>query len=301
MRRLAFFAVFLAGSVAWAQPEGPEYLKGERPEGIPQRVVSLAPNLTEILFAIGAGERVVGVTTYDDYPEEVKKLPRVGGFIDPSVEAILALEPDLVVCTPNPGGRNRMDALSRMGVPILVLPSYGMEDIFTVIETLGDLFGRQESAKDLIEGMQKRIARVAELVRGVRRPKVLLVYGHRPIMAAGPGSFGDGMLKLAGGENMLKDSKMRYPNVPMEEIIRLMPEVIIDASSSGTGAEMTRAEVEKVWGRWKVLPAVKNRRIHIFDSALWFRPGPRVALGLEKLFSILHPDRGGDSGSSGKR
>jgi len=300
MRRLAFVIAFFACSAAWAQPKGPEYLGGKRLEGVPKRVVSLAPNLTEILFSIGAGERVVGVTTYDDYPEEVKKLPRVGGFIDPSVEAILALEPDLVICTPNPGGRNRMDALSRMGVVILVLPSYGMKDIFTVIETLGELFERQESARELAGSMKKRIVRVAELVQKVNRPRVLLVYGHRPIMAAGPGSFGDSMLKLAGGENVLKDSKMRYPNVPMEEIIRRMPEVIIDASSSGTGAEMTRAEVEKVWGRWKVLPAVKNRRIHIFDSALWFRPGPRVAQGLEKLFSILHPDRGGESGSSTK-
>jgi iron complex transport system substrate-binding protein len=289
MRRLAVLIVFFVCSAAAAPPAGPEYLKGKKPEGIPKRVVSLAPNLTEIIFAIGAGERVVGVTTYDDYPEEVKKLPRVGGFIDPSLEAILALTPDLVVCTPNPGGRNRMDALSRMGVPVLVLPSYGMKDIFTVIEALGDLFEKQSSAKELVDNMQGRIARVAELVKKVRRPKALLVYGHRPIMAAGPGSFGDSMLKLAGGENILKDSKMRYPNVPMEEIIRLMPEVIIDASSSGTGAEMTRAEVEKVWGRWKVLPAVKNRRVHIFNSALWFRPGPRVAQGLEKLFSILHP------------
>jgi len=301
MRRLAFFIALFASSAAWGQPRGPEYLKGKEPQGVPKRVVSLAPNLTEIMFAIGAGERVVGVTTYDDYPEAVKQLPRVGGFIDPSVEAILALEPDLVVCTPNPGGRNRMDALSRMGVPILVLPSYGMRDIFTVIKTLGELFGKKDSARELVDSMKKRIVNVAELIQGVRRPRVLLVYGHRPIMAAGPGSFGDGMLKLAGGENVLKDSKMRYPNVPMEEIIRLMPEVIIDASSSGTGAEMTRAEVGKVWGRWKVLPAVKNHRIHIFDSALWFRPGPRVALGLEKLFSILHPDRGGELDASGKR
>ena len=112
MRRLAFVIAFFACSAAWAQPKGPEYLGGKRPEGVPGRVVSLAPNLTEILFAIGAGERVVGVTTYDDYPEEVKKLPRVGGFIDPSVEAILALKPDLVICVPNPGGRNRMDALA---------------------------------------------------------------------------------------------------------------------------------------------------------------------------------------------
>ncbi|MFC1654677.1 ABC transporter substrate-binding protein, partial [Myxococcota bacterium] len=289
MRRLAFVIALFACSAAWAQPKGPEYLGGKRPKGVPGRVVSLAPNLTEILFAIGAGERVVGVTTYDDYPEEVKKLPRVGGFIDPSVEAILALKPDLVICVPNPGGRNRMDALSRMGVPILVLPSYRMKDIFTVIRTLGNLFDRKEAAKKLIADMQARIDRIAKLVEDVRRPKVLLVYGHRPIMAAGKGSFGDTMLKLAGGENVIKDSGVRYPNVPMEEVIRLMPEVIIDASSSGTGAEMTRVEVEKVWGRWKVLPAVKNRRVYIFNSALWFRPGPRVAQGLEKLFLILHP------------
>ena len=194
-----------------------------------------------------------------------------------------------------------MDVLSRTGVPILVLPSYRLGDIFTVITTLGELFGKKETAGKLVTGIKSRIEQVSKLVEGARRPKVLLVYGHRPIMAAGKGSFGDTMLKLAGGENLLKDSKLRYPNVPMEEVIRLAPEVIIDASSSGTGAEMTRAEVEKVWGRWKILPAVKNRRVHIFDSALWFRPGPRVADGLERLFSILHPDRGEELRSSGKR
>jgi len=301
MRWLAFILTFFVLTPVWAQPRGPEYLGKKRPAGVPKRVVSLAPNLTEILFAIGAGERVVGVTTYDDYPEEVKKLTRVGGFIDPSVEAVLGLKPDLVICVPNPGGRNRVDVLSRTGVPILVLPSYRLEDIFTVVKTLGELFGKEEAAGKLVTGMKSRIERVSKLVEGARRPKVLLIYGHRPIMAAGQGSFGDTMLKLAGGENLLKDSKVRYPNVPMEEVIRLAPEVIIDASSSGTGAEMTRAEVGKVWGRWKILPAVKKHRIHIFDSAMWFRPGPRVVDGLEKLFSILHPDRGEELRRSGKR
>lgn len=301
MRLLAFSLVLFTLAPAGAQPEGPVYLGEKRPGGVPRRVVSLAPNLTEILFALGAGDRIVGVTTYDDYPDEVKKLPRVGGFVDPSVEAILALEPDLVVCVPNPGGRDRMDALARMGVPVLVLPSYRLDDIFTVIWKLGDRFDRRESAGKLIADMRARIGRMAELVKAVRRPRVLLVYGHRPIMAAGEGSFGDAMLKLAGGENVLKASRVRYPSVPVEEVIRLMPEVIVDASSSGTGAEMTRAEVQEVWGRFKILPAVKNRRIHIFDSALWFRPGPRVVEGLFRLFSILHPDRGEELRRSGKR
>ncbi len=301
MRWLAFVVAWLVCSAAGAQPRGPGYLGNKRPDGVPVRVVSLAPNLTEILFAIGAGDRVVGVTTYDDYPREVKNLPRVGGFIDPSVEAILALKPDLVVCVPNPGGRDRMDALARMGVPVLVLPSYRMEDIFTVIRRLGDLFERRPVAGKLIGAMRARIQRVAKLVKGAHRPRVLMVYGHRPIMAAGRGSFGGTLLKLAGGENVLKDSEIRYPTLPMEEVIRLAPQVIIDASSSGTGAEMTRAEVEKFWGRWKILPAVKNRRVHIFDSAMWFRPGPRIVDGLFRLFSILHPDRGEELGRSGER
>jgi iron complex transport system substrate-binding protein len=272
---LAMFARTAAG-----QPEKPEFLGKSRPEAAPKRVVSLAPNLTEILFALGVGERVVGVTTYDDYPEAVRKLPRVGGFIDPSLEAILALKPDLTVCVPNSGGKNRMQTLSRMGVPVLVLPSYRLEDIFQAIEKLGEIFGRKPKARELTKDMRGRIEAVRERVRNASRPKVLLVYGHRPLVAAGRGSFADSLLTIAGGENVLGKSKVRYPTIAMEEVIRLAPEIVIDASASGSGAEMTQAEVNKTWSRWKVLPAVKAGRIHIFDSALWFRPGPRIVQGL---------------------
>jgi iron complex transport system substrate-binding protein len=291
MRRIFFLLapVFCLIRPAWAQPQGPLYLGETRPAGVPDRVVSLAPNLTEILFALGAGSRVVGVTTYDDYPPQVNDLARVGGFIDPSLEGILALKPDLVVCVPNPGGRDRLDALARMGIPVLVLPSYNLEDIFVVIEKLGNVFERQETARTLVSGMKDRIETVSLRVKKLSRPRVLLVYGHKPVIAAGKGSFADRLLNIAGGENVLTDSAVRYPTVPIESVIRLGPDVIIDASASGTGSEMSSEEVQAVWARWKVVPAVRNKRIFIFDSALWFRPGPRIVEGLEKLAQILHP------------
>lgn len=273
-----------------ARPDAPAYLGEARPAAPPRRVVSLAPSLTEILFALGAGDRVVGVTTYDDFPEEVTRIPRVGGFIDPSVEAILGRKPDLVVCVPNPGGRNRMEVVARMGVAVLVLPARSLDGIYAAARKLGEVFGRQKQAGALVEGMQERIRRVRTRTADRPRPKVLLIYGHKPVIAAGPATFADDLLRLAGGRNVLTGAGVRYPSVPMERVIRLAPEVIIDASASGKGAEMTPAEVRRVWRRWKVVPAVRRGRIHVFDSAIWFRPGPRVVEGIERLADILHPD-----------
>jgi iron complex transport system substrate-binding protein len=120
--------------------------------------------------------------------------------------------------------------------------------------------------------------------------RALLVYGHKPIVAAGKGSFGDALLVLAGGENVAGGSMVPYPTLPVEEIIRLAPEVIIDASASGSGAELGPDEVQEVWGKWEVLPAVKHHRTHIFNSSEWFRAGPRIGEGLLKLAKILHPN-----------
>jgi cobalamin transport system substrate-binding protein len=281
--------LFFLSAAAGAQQADDLYLGKPRPKLAPQRIVSLAPNLTEIIFALGAGDRIVGVTRYDDYPEEVKKLPKVGGFLDPSLEAILALKPNLVVCVKNSGAKDRLEALARMQVPILVLPAYRMKDIYTSIRILGEVLQKSEAALKLIGDMQARVEKVEQKVKGLPRPAVLLVYGHRPLVAAGSDSFGDAMLALAGGENVLKKTKIRYPMVPMEQVIHLKPQVIIDASASGTGAEMTSAELEKKWKTWKIVPAIKNGRLHFFNSALWFRPGPRIVDGLEKLAEILHP------------
>jgi len=282
-------ALFLAAAAA-AQPAGSAYLGKPRPHGVPGRVVSLAPNLTEIVFAIGAGERLVGVTRFDDYPEQVKKLPRVGGFVDPSVEGIMALEPQLVICVPNPGGRDRLDVITRLGVPVLVLPSYTLDNIYGAIERLGVVFEKEEGARKLVAKMRARIAGIRTRVAGRPRPRVILVYGHRPLVVAGRGSFADTLLTIAGGQNLLGDSRVRYPSVPIEALIKLAPDVIIDASSGGKDAEMSTSEVRRGWSRWKVVPAVKNGRVHALNSSLFFRPGPRIVDGLARLSRILHPE-----------
>jgi ABC-type Fe3+-hydroxamate transport system, periplasmic component len=271
------------------ESEQPYYLGNVGPRTNMQRVVSLAPSITEMLFALNVGDRVVGVTRFDDFPAEVKKLPIVGGYIDPSVEAIVALHPDLVVCVPNPGGRDRMEVLSRLGIPVLVMPERHLQDIFGNIRFLGKLLNKTSMAETLITAIKQRLQQVEVAVKGLEAPRALLVYGHKPLIAAGQGSFGDEMLHLAGGKNIVGNAVMLYPNLPMEEVIRLAPEVVIDASMSGSGAEISAPESTEFWNTWRVLPAVKNHHVYIFDSALWFRPGPRIAEGIEHLARLLHP------------
>ena len=281
--------------VAWSWPVGaeppgkPAFLGEARPDGEVARLVTLAPNLTEIVFALGLGDRVVGVTRYDDYPEQVKSLPKVGGFLDPSLEAIMALRPDLVVCVPNSGNRQRMETLTRLKVPVLVLPAHRLEDVHATIQTLGDVLGAKKRAAAMVADMRARVAAVAARAKARARPRVLMVYGHNPLVVAGPGSFADELLTLAGADNVLAGEGVRYPSLPLEMVIKLAPDVIIDASSSATGASVGLEQVERFWGRLKVVPAVKTGRVHLFDSALWFRPGPRLVTGLERLEALLHP------------
>lgn len=288
-----------------AETTGPYWLQGRRAAREIRRVVSLAPNLTEMMFALGAGSLVVGVTRYDDYPPSVKRLPRVGGFIDPSVEGILALHPDLVICTPNPGGRQRLELLVRMRVPVLVLPCYNLADIMTALRWLGRVVKRRAQAERLQAAMSAGIEKIAKRVQGRARPRVLLLYGHRPLVAAGPGSFAHEMIEAAGGRNVLDDFPARYPVLPLEQVIRLAPDVIIDAAMSGAAASGP-GTTAAFWKDFAVIPAVRRGRVYRFDSALWFRPGPRIVEGMERLARLLHPEtaqsqRGGTVGAGGDK
>ncbi len=286
---LHLVVLLISGSAVAQQPDSKPFFIGKaRPAGEISRIVSLAPNLTEIIFALGAGKKIVGVTRYDDYPPEVKKIPKAGGFLDPSLETILGLKPDLVVCVPNASNHGPMETLSRMGVAVLVLPAYRLSDVYISVETIGKLLGKEKKAAEIIKMMKEGIKRVqARVVTGNKRKRVLMVYGHKPLVCAGSGSFAHEMMELAGARNVLESSKIRYPTVPMETVVNLAPDVIIDASASGTGASMNPELVREFWKKWKVIPAVKNHRVYMFDSALWFRPGPRLIIGLEKLATLL--------------
>lgn len=270
-----------------AEPVALSFLDGVEPRGEVRRVVSLAPNLTEIVFALGAGDRLVGITRYDDFPEEVKDIPRVGGFIDPSIEAIAALRPDLVLCVRSPGGRERLAVLPRLGIPVAVLPDGGLVDLYLNIRTLGGLLSRQAPANALDATIRLRIARVESRARGQAPLRTLMVYGHRPLVAAGRASFPGELLRVAGGENVLPEGGPAFPAIPLEVIISFAPEVIIDASGSGTGGEVSRKAAMEFWKRYPVIPAVRDGFVYAVESAGWFRLGPRLPEALDRLRSIL--------------
>jgi iron complex transport system substrate-binding protein len=286
MRRCSILFLFLL--ILPAPALAAEFLGKTRPPEPIKRVVSLAPNLTEIVFALGAGNLVVGVTRYDDWPPEVKKLPKVGGFIDPSIEAIVELKPDLVVCVPNPGGKQRIEVLDRLGIAVLVLPDYNLQDLYAAIKDLGKILRLESRAEGLVEEIKNKLQSLSSRASSSSfRPRVLMVYGQQPLVAAGRGSFAQELLELAGAQNAAGNIDNRYPVLSLEQILEMQPDIIIDASAGeGHGAHENALAF---WKRWPQIEAVRRGKIFIFDSSLWLRTGPRLPLGLEKLLELVHP------------
>ncbi len=267
---LAALALSLPMAAMGASP----YRLGEAPKAKPTRIVSLAPSITEIVLDLGAGLSLVGVSRYDD-ADEVKELPRVGGFADPAPEAILALRPDLLLVQPGPGNQVAVQRLADLGVPVLVLPLHTIEETLSSIRAVGDALhdptGGAASARRLSDGLEAVRLHAANLPKR----RVLLVYGWQPLVVAGPESFGDALLRLAGAENVVARASGPYPTLSMEAALAADPELLLDASG-GHGAA---APLEEWTPRVRRLPS----------SAL-FRPGPRLAQGARELFQILHPD-----------
>ena len=262
----------------------------ELPAKLPQRIVSLAPSVTETLFALHLGDKVVGVTNFCDYPEEAKKKPQVGGFITPSLEAILALQPDLVATVSVNPAEGVLAKLRELGVRVIIVPSHTFEDVFTAIETLGRATGSSAQAEQLKTGLRERIRRITERVHQAKRIKVLFALDHEPLITVGGHTFLDTMIQLAGGENITGDSPARFPRFSVEEVLIRNPEVILDASLGIDATPEQRERRRRAWLRWPSLPAVHNSRIYFVDSTSLLRPGPRIAEGIEQMARILHPE-----------
>jgi iron complex transport system substrate-binding protein len=253
-------------------------------EGPAQRIVSLAPSVTEVLFALGAGDRVVGVTRYCDHPPEAKKLPKIGGFADPNLEAILALRPDLVVAADNPVSQPVLARLGALGVKTLAVKPDDLAGVESTVRAVAAALGRGEEAERLVGGLRASLDQAAARVPPGPRPRVLFVYGHRPLVVAGPGSFADDMLRRAGAENVAGDARVPYPKLAIEDVLRLRPEVILDASM-GEG----EGDVLGFWARWPELPAVAASRVVRAEQPGLMQPGLRVGDGLAWLVRTLHP------------
>jgi iron complex transport system substrate-binding protein len=254
----------------------------------PKKIVSLAPNITEILFSLGLDQEIVGVSTHCNFPEKAKGTVRVGSYISLDFEKIVSLKPDLIIATAAGNTRDMVERLERFGFPTYVIFPKNVEDIIQSIGHLGKLVGREKEGVEIIQEMKTRRERVMELTRGLPRPRVFLQIGEAPIVTVGKNSFADDLIRLAGGVNVTGNEKELYPRFGMEEILKRAPEVILISSMNPKG---NYQKVLQEWSRWKTIPAVKNGRIHLLDSDLIDRPSPRIIEGLEEMARILHPEK----------
>jgi iron complex transport system substrate-binding protein len=250
---------------------------GPRPPGEVRRVVTLAPSLTDIVLELGAGDRLVGVSRFDERPE-VAKLPRVGGFVDPSIEAVLALKPDLLLVQPGPGNRRPVEALAEMGTPVLALALATVGDVLAAERAIGRVLGRAERGEALARRLEETRSRIRTRARGSKAVRVLFVYGFDPLVVAGPGSFANELLTDAGGINVAASASSPYPLYSVERAILARPEVVVDGADVPSGRDQLRS-----------LPGLKESRwVQLPDRSL-LHPGPALERGLVELFALLHP------------
>lgn len=279
----ALLAALLAVTLSWAADP-------------PRRIVSAAPSITEMLYALGLGEKVVGVTTFCHYPPEVRDKPKIGSYIRPNMETILAMKPDLVVVLREHG--SLVGRLRRAGLPVQALEHNSLAGIYASLRQLGARAGvaamAEQRVGEIVAALEKIRARGASLPsRGV-----MFVVGRTPgtiqdLVVVGRGGFLNELIRLAGGRNTFEDALSFYPRVPREEVYARRPEVLIDmgdmGQTDGVTEEQKRA-VAELWKQMPLLPAVQSRRVYGVANDVFMVPGPRVAEAARLLFEMIHPE-----------
>lgn len=256
----------------------------------PQRVVSLAPGNTEILFYLGLGDRVVGVTTYCKYPKEAGLCAKIGGFADPSLEKVVALKPDLVLAT----GMHQqlLPQLEEAGLKVLVLNPDKMEGIFDDMRMVGRAAGVESKTNELVEDLADRVDTIRQKVAKIpskERPKVYYELWNEPLMSVGKNTIIGQMIEIAGGQIITGDCTEQYPQISEEVIIARNPDVMVNSYGHGDAKAPTSAEIAARKG-WQNTGFVKNERIYSINTDLLSIPGPRIVEGLEQMAECLHPE-----------
>ena len=253
----------------------------------PKRLIALAPNLTEILFALGLGDRVAGVTNHCNYPPEASLKPRVGSYIHLNVEQIISLSPDLVIGTVDGNERYILDLLEQAHIKVFFVNPRDVRQTIATISTVGLVCGVPENARQLSGNLTLRVNRVVEVTSPRKKPLVFLQIHIQPIMTVSKNTVHHDLILLAGGDNMTADEPVTYPRISLEEVIRRKPEVILVSSMEREGRfEKARQD----WLQWTSIPAVQKGKVHLIDSDLIDRPSPRVVDGLEIMAKLLHPE-----------
>ncbi len=269
--------------------------------GEPRRIVSMAPSLTETLFALGVGDRVVGVTRYCDYPPQVRDLPEVGGYLDPSYEAIVSLRPDLVVLMQSHGDVERR--LHGLGIATLRTDQERFDGVLASIRLIAERCGVPDRGRGLVGDISARVERVRAAVADRASARTLVSVG-RPaargvvtsVWAAGPDTFYNDALRLAGGVNVVGEVGVTYPEIGREGMLALDPDVVVEVVPGTGAAAVPPASVLGEWATFAALPAVASGRVEVLAGDAYVRPGPRIVELVEAMAETLHPDatsRGG--------
>lgn len=253
------------------------------------RIVSMAPSLTEILFALGLDEEIVGVTLFSDYPPAAADKAKVGTFWQPNIEAVVAARPTLVMTLGFGQHKNLAERLSRIGYGTLSVNIEKVSELFTVIPEIGAAAGRQQQADELVGGIRRKLAALSRLVGTREKVKVLWVVQREPLRVAGRDTFVNEMIELAGGENAIGPTVHKYPPIGAEQVMASGAEVIIEPAMGHEDLDAQREEALRYWGRFKNLPAVANDRIYVIKGDTASRLGPRLYEGTETIARCLWP------------
>lgn len=262
----------------------------------PQRIVSTAPSITEMLYSLGLGNRVVGVTTYCHYPPEVRQKPKIGNYMNPSFETILATKADLIVVLRE--HRSLVKQLRGFDLPVIALQHNDLAGIYQSLMNLGEMTGTSDRAAKQVDHLQSELAAIRRRTTSLSRRGVMFVIGRTPetvedLVVVGRGSFLNELIAIAGGRNIFENTLAHYPRIPQEEIYARSPEVIIDMGNMGTTFQITEDHheaVKELWEQMPKLPAVQTGRVYPVTEDLFVVPGPRVGETTRRFVSMIHPE-----------
>jgi len=284
-------ALAVLAPLVWLVPESTAGTEGQGRQDLSpasgQRLISLAPSITEILYFLELGDRVVGVTSFCNYPPEAKNKPRIGTYWEFNLEAILALKPDLVLAMAHQGdGENSLDVLRHWKIPVYFGRADTVPELFRLIQDIARLTGTEEVARRKLPPLEARAREVQARVQGLPRPRVLLEIDQEPLITVGRSSIQGDLIQRAGGQNIADGVDQRYPVFNLEEVLKAQPDVILFTGMADAASLPRRL---KFWRAWDMLPAIKAGRLLWVDPDLVDRPGPRLVDGLELLADFFHP------------
>jgi len=285
-----FLTVFLAifcVNISFARTVTDEIGRSVNISAAPQHIVSLAPGITETLYALGLDNKIAGVTTFCDWPAAARAKTRIGGFTNPSIEKIISLKPDLILVTVDGNRKDTVEQLERLGLPVYVTNPSDTNGVLRSILHIGKITNREKEAGKLVEKLQKRLNNITSQICHKSKPRVFFQLGLEPVITAGRRTLINEVIERAGGANVAGHDIANYPSYSAEGILGASPEIIIFAPMVN---DKEFAAVKRFWQKFGEIPAVKNNKIYPIDADLINRASPRIIDAIEIMALIFHPE-----------